>query len=571
MKFHFYRFKRIGDRILVLVGVSVFAGLFILSNFHTEQQEKMILDQNKQILYFLSRSVNEGLEAIMLAGNADIAHEYAKRLQNISEIKSFKIMRINGLEAFKDNETIKDVNTRLGEEEFSLHDTQTRVQVLPENDKDLLLVLEGKSQLTKNVLDHDSGQPYMTVLSPILNKKPCHRCHSSKNPVRGVVLLTFSMEAVFAAIQQTRIQSIMILSISIAGVLGIILLLIRYSVVVPIGRVTTAMSAVAAGNLEHRVPEIGADELGRMAMNFNQMSSELARVHLGLKNEQEKLTTIILSAREGIVVTDRQGQVVLVNPSAERLLEKNRDDIVNNGFFQILDDPEYIKALLDETKEAIPSIVVYKGRILNLYAATIHITNGERIGSAALIRDITQEKKLEQQLRHISTTDALTGLFNRRRFDEVLLEEWNRSSRYNQFFSLLLFDVDHFKKFNDQHGHDQGDRVLQAIGRAMRELFRDVDYPCRYGGEEFVVILPSTAFPGAMLAAERLRKGIEDLVIDGLKVTISIGVAIHPGVGTDTTDMLKQADIALYASKQAGRNRVTAAKGCETTLNTKNS
>ncbi|MBF0126235.1 MAG: diguanylate cyclase [Magnetococcales bacterium] len=568
MKLRFFRFKRIGDRILVLVGVSVFAGLMALSNFHTERQETMIVEQHKQILYFLTRSVNEGLEAIMLAGDANIAHEYARRLQNISEIRSFKIIRTNGLEAFKDNDTIQEVNSRLGEEEFSPRDTQSREVVLPPDDQDLSRVLETRAQLTRNILDTGTNTPYMTVLSPILNKKACHRCHSGKHPVRGLVLLSFSMQAVTEGIQQTRTQSTMLLSIALSSVLALIMLLMRYSVVRPLSRVTEAMSEVAAGNLQHRVPELGADELGRMAMNFNQMSGELARVHLGLKNEQEKLTTIILSAREGMVVTNRQGEVALVNPAAERLLEKNRETIVGEGFTQILDDPEYIKALLDETNENVPSMVVYKGRILNIYAATIHITNGERIGSAALIRDITQEKKLERQLRLLSTTDALTGLYNRRRFDEVLLEEWSRSKRYNQHFALLLFDVDHFKKFNDQHGHDQGDRVLQAIGRVMRELFRDVDHPCRYGGEEFVVVLPSTAYPGANLAAERLRKTVEDLVIDGLKVTISIGVAIHPGVGADPADMLKQADVALYAAKQAGRNRVSFASGCETALPT---
>ncbi|MBF0153190.1 MAG: diguanylate cyclase [Magnetococcales bacterium] len=559
-----FRFKRIGDRVLVLVGVSVLAGLVWMSDFHTRRQEKIITEQHAQTMYFLTRSVNEGLEAIMLAGDAGIAHEYARHLKHIEEIKSFRIMRISGLEAFKDNATILDVNKRLGENEFSPRANQSCEVVLPADDQDLLDVVDSGNQIVKQVIDPANGLPFMTVLAPILNKKVCHRCHSGQFPVRGVVQLTFSMATVAAAIRQTRTQSTLILVMAMVGVLGLTTLLIRRSVVLPIGRVTKAMREITTGNLHHRVPEIGVDELGWMARNFNKMSDELARLHLGLKNEQEKLTTIILSAREGMVVTDRLGDVVLVNPAAERLLEKNREEIVRSGFVHILDDPEYMTALLDGTRENVPPVVVYKGRILNIYAATIHVVSGERIGSAALIRDITQEKKLEQQLRLLSTTDALTGLNNRRRFDEVLIEEWSRSKRYDQYFTLLLFDVDHFKRFNDQYGHDQGDRVLQAIGRIMRELFRDVDHPCRYGGEEFVVILPCTGFPGASLAAERLRIGVESMVIDGLKVTISIGVAIYPGVGTDPTDMVKQADNALYTSKQLGRNRVTYAPGCET-------
>ena len=475
-------------------------------------------------------------------------------------------MRNNGLEAFLDNETILEVNEYLDEKAFRLRDKQDRRPVLPSEDKDLQHVVQSGIQVVKTGIDPKNKTPYMTILAPILNKRPCHRCHSNQSVVRGVVQLTFSMATVTAAIQQTRTQGMIILLTMLAGVLGLTVILVRYSVVRPLGRVTEAMAEVAAGNLHHRVPEFGMDELGRMAMNFNQMIDELVRVHAGLKNEQEKLTTLILSAREGMVVTNRQGDVVLVNPAAERLLEKNREEIVRSGLMEILDDPEYMTALLDGTQADVPGMVVYKGRIFNIHAATIHVTSGERIGSAAMIRDITQEKKLEQQLRLLSTTDALTGLYNRRRFDDVLLEEWKRAKRYQQYLTLLLFDVDHFKRFNDQYGHDQGDRVLQAIGRVMQTLFRDVDHPCRYGGEEFVVILPSTGFQGAALVAERLRLSMENLEIDGLKVTISIGVAVHPGVGQDPAEMVKQADNALYAAKQGGRNRVSYASGCETAI-----
>ncbi|MBF0628324.1 MAG: diguanylate cyclase [Magnetococcales bacterium] len=561
-----WQFKRIGDRILLLVGISVLLGLVGISQFHTQKQENMIVEHYEQTLYFLTRSVNEGLKAIMLAGDANIAQEYAKNLKSIHELKNFTILRLNGLEAFQDNETINEVNARLGEEEFAPRESEQRNPVLAADDPRLARLQASQTQIILRETDPATGIPYMTVLAPILNHKSCHRCHTGRSPVRGVVQMTFSLQFVNEAIREIRDQGLMILAATLAGVLALTLLVIRHSVVRPIGRVTEAMVKVSDGNLDHRVPETSTDELGHMARIFNRMSGDLASVHLGLKNEQEKLSTIILSAREGIVVTNRQGDVVLVNPSAERLLEKNRDEICGQGFLQIIDDPDYLKALLDQPEEEVPSVVVYKGRILNIYAATIHVTSGDRIGSAALIRDITQEKKLEKQLRLLSTTDALTGLFNRRRFDEVMQEEWSRARRYNLHFTLLLFDVDHFKKFNDTHGHDQGDRVLQAIGRVMRELFRDVDHPCRYGGEEFAVVLPSTGFPGAGLAAERLRTGVEALVIDGLKVTISIGVAIHPGVGQDPADMLKQADTALYASKQAGRNRVSFAAGCESAI-----
>ncbi len=283
---------------------------------------------------------------------------------------------------------------------------------------------------------------------------------------------------------------------------------------------------------------------------------KLEESHKDLKNEREKLDTIILSTREGIVVTDSSGKVVLVNPSAERIVGKTREKIVQEGFLSLLNDPDYLKAFLDGPKAGMPDTLVYADKVLNCYAATICNSDRQVVGSAALLRDVTEEKKLESQLRDLATTDGLTGLFNRRKFDEALSEELNRAKRYGFELSVIMLDVDHFKKFNDLHGHDQGDRVLQGVAREMRNHFRDIDLPCRYGGEEFCAIIPNTGPIGADMAAERLRKGIQDMVVDDLKVTISIGVAVYPHSKKDatTSELVKLADNALYQAKKSGRN-----------------
>ena len=204
--------------------------------------------------------------------------------------------------------------------------------------------------------------------------------------------------------------------------------------------------------------------------------------------------------------------------------------------------------------------MVHHDRVLNVYANTIRTPDGILIGSAALFRDITEEKQLEKQLRNLSNTDALTELHNRRRLDEILGDEFSRARRYHQSLAVLMLDVDHFKRFNDEHGHDQGDRVLQAVARVMKDSCRDVDYPCRYGGEEFCLILPSTSLEGAKRMAERLRFGIEHMMVDGLQVTTSVGVAIYPLVGQSPEELQKAADMALYQAKQAGRNRYCVAQ-----------
>ena len=183
------------------------------------------------------------------------------------------------------------------------------------------------------------------------------------------------------------------------------------------------------------------------------------------------------------------------------------------------------------------------------------------IGQAALLRNITEEKRLEERLRVLSSIDGLTGLLNRRILDETLDREVRRSVQHGNPLSVLMFDVDHFKKFNDTYGHDQGDRVLKAVAAKAKEGLRTVDSACRYGGEEFVLILVETPLSGAMIVAERIRKAIEEMRVDGLQVTVSIGVAEVVELGIDSPGVLiESADAALYASKHAGRNRVSRAQ-----------
>jgi diguanylate cyclase (GGDEF)-like protein len=159
-------------------------------------------------------------------------------------------------------------------------------------------------------------------------------------------------------------------------------------------------------------------------------------------------------------------------------------------------------------------LVELQGRILNVFASTITASDGHAIGSAALLRDVTEEKRLEEELRRLSQTDALTGLYNRRFLDQSLETEFHRARRSGTRLSVIMFDVDHFKRFNDTHGHDQGDRVLRAVAETLRAALRNYDLPCRYGGEEFLAILPNTDAPGAFAVAERLRKDIFEMTVD---------------------------------------------------------
>ncbi|MDX1593057.1 MAG: diguanylate cyclase [Gammaproteobacteria bacterium] len=554
-------FAHIGHKIIAVVGLIVTLSLLALGMFYVQQQEESILAQNERTMTKLTESVIQGLQSVMLAGYADIARGFADRLEQVPDVTDFRILRTSGEQAFLDNDTIEDVNARRGEEEFLPRDDEETVQVLPSTHTELTKALQTRETVPFYETSSD-GERFLTFLAPILNDEGCHKCHGKEKPVRGVLKLTTSLAAVQEDIQATWVQSSLVVGAAILGTLLLTGLLIRRAVVRPIDRVTRAMVRAADGDLTQTVPVMGRDELSQMAFSFNHMTRQLMQTYTGLRNEQDKLATIILSAREGIVVTDGEGKVVLMNPAAEALVGKSIRQVAAEGFLNLIDDPEGLRNLLErdpQIKE--PETVHFGNRVLSVYAATIRTPQGGVVGSAALLRDITEEKRLEDRLRRLSTTDGLTGLFNRRHLDETLTVEVERARRYGAPLSIMMFDVDHFKRFNDEHGHDQGDRVLQAIAQAFQEHVRKVDVPCRYGGEEFLGILPGTTQAGAIIVAERLRRAVEHMEVDGLKVTISIGVASLADLDAENaTELVEAADDALYRAKRAGRNQVITAR-----------
>jgi diguanylate cyclase (GGDEF)-like protein len=170
-------------------------------------------------------------------------------------------------------------------------------------------------------------------------------------------------------------------------------------------------------------------------------------------------------------------------------------------------------------------------------------------------------KDLLRQTRELSITDGLTGLYNQMHFFELLARETRQAQRHGQSYALIILDVDHFKNYNDHHGHLQGSETLRAIATVMRRKFRASDLLAKYGGDEFVVILPQTDKVGAYLAAERLRESVEREPFPGAetqplgKATISIGLAAYPEHGLSDEEILNHADKALYFAKESGRNR----------------
>lgn len=257
-----------------------------------------------------------------------------------------------------------------------------------------------------------------------------------------------------------------------------------------------------------------------------------------------------------VIELDAAGQVTYINPAAEKLFP----DLPAMGqSHPLLHGAAALFAALrrgerqdEESQEARIGDATYE----------LHISY---VPDIKLIRiyvvDITRRKQAEQEIYQLATTDSLTGIANRRAFSAVLAKELERARRYGVPLALVMYDLDHFKHVNDTHGHDVGDEVLQAVTGLVRENIRAHDVLARWGGEEFMLLMPQTDAPAAGRAAEKLRLAIAAHVFDKVgKLTVSFGVAAFEP-RDDQASLLKRADDALYRAKAQGRNRVEVLAG----------
>ncbi len=303
-----------------------------------------------------------------------------------------------------------------------------------------------------------------------------------------------------------------------------------------------------------------------------------AQAEEALVDREVRYRSLFENARDAIMILDPSGVFVGVNPATLEMFGfENEKKIINQTLVSLSPDIQSdgtfsSKKLIKVFKKAfteggIDFEWLHKRSNGGEFYAHVRLTpiqlNGERMMQAA-VRDISGQKKLEEDLKRLSSIDALTGVANRRTFDETLKNEWQRLARSKKTLSVLMCDVDYFKLFNDTYGHQRGDDVLRQISGTMMSITkRSGDLPARYGGEEFTIILPETEASSAVGLANKLCAAVENLGIEnrGSKVsrvvTLSVGVAsIMPKKDILPERLIEDADKALYSAKNTGRNRV---------------
>lgn len=324
------------------------------------------------------------------------------------------------------------------------------------------------------------------------------------------------------------------------------------------------------------------DRLGRIlgSVIIARDITERIRAENALRESEHRLRIIMKSVQAGIIIIDPDThKIVEVNAIAARMIGAPTEEIVGSVCHKYICPAECGKCPITDLHRSVDNserVMITAGgeeRSIIKSVTTVSLAGKEHLLESCI--DITDRKKMEQQLSEslaekemlvqtldeLATRDDLTGLYNHRAFYSLLSEEIARAERFARPVSLLMIDIDHFKRVNDAHGHLAGDAILSALSELLTSHARTIDRVCRYGGEEITVILPETGHKTSATMAERLRKAVEKTpfhIVTGapVHITISIGVSTYPSDAESAQLLINTADTAMYAAKKQGRNRV---------------
>ncbi len=322
-----------------------------------------------------------------------------------------------------------------------------------------------------------------------------------------------------------------------------------------LAHLTWQVHQVAEGDLKQQVYF-----LGEFSESFNHMIESLKEKQV--LEQRLKVITEVLG--EGLLYVDNEGKILFANPEALRIFEYDSGEIIGKTAADMIFHPSsrgtglgdsILKGEKFDVEDRLINGKAGKATAVSISARPVY-KKDILDGSVITIRDISEQKKYLLLLEKQAMTDALTGIFNRMKFDEILSTEIQRSKRNKVPLALIICDIDHFKQVNDQYGHPAGDKILKTLVKLISANIRSIDFFARWGGEEFVILSPGTDSRGAANLAEKIRRKVE---LHNFRnpghITLSFGVTCFKS-GDNATKLITRADEAMYKAKAKGRNRV---------------
>ncbi|MDN5278695.1 MAG: hypothetical protein PWR01_2660 [Clostridiales bacterium] len=454
------------------------------------------------------------------------------------------------------------------------------------------------SDVTK--LKNLDGEPYL-ITAVSLKKFDFYQA-----PNWTIVLQIPEKQAFNAAYTfRSRLLRILLITALISVLLSVLL---ARNFTAPLSNLIKGAKEISSGDFSHEINPSSDDEIGDLTATFDEMRINLKNTKADLDYrilqlstlyevgkaissvlDFKKLQHIILETVVKVIKAEK-GSLMLLDDSerilsigvavglSEDVTRETRLEIGQSIAGWVVDTrkPLFVKNV--ETDQAFLAIKKKNVKTGTLMCVPL-LAKDKLLGALNVSKSVPEsfsEKDFElfvnlanqaaiaienARLYRYAVTDEMTRLYNHRYFQQRLDEELLRADRYDNHVSLLILDVDHFKKFNDTYGHPEGDRVLKAVARLIEKSVREVDIVARYGGEEFVVICPEKNGEGSLVPAERIRHAVEefDFRISGkhVPITVSLGVACYPDQARSKPELIQKADYALYFSKQNGRNQAT--------------
>lgn len=397
-----------------------------------------------------------------------------------------------------------------------------------------------------------------------------------------LILVEEDVDKVFASIKYLRDFTILMKTVAIC-LFVILAVHVSKGFSAPIKRLLEGARRLSREKIGCRISVVSRDEIGELSGSFNTMIDLIEEKTKIIINTRDYLENILNNTHDVVITTDKNTNIVGFNTEAEQVLGYSKAEVIGKPVERFYSDRNEVKELIKRVqsegvvKNYVTKLKSKQGDIIDILINIFQLKDNSDnvICMVSMGKDLIEKKKMESMLKRkdmelerLSITDNLTGLYNRMHLYTELEREMDRARRQNYPLSIVLFDIDKFKRYNRTHGHQEGDVVLQKIGKLVPQYIRhNVDSGYRYGAEEFVVIMPQADRKMALDIAERIRQAFEDCKFytdtqtDGSLrkyLTISMGIE-ELKTGYDTKQFIANADAAMYDAKRLGGNTISSA------------